>query len=176
MKKSVYAKLMSLFLVASLGFSVAACAEVPEINKGSDAFKVSYNEEVTDPAGAEDAGNSWTYISDADKAENYTINWYVDVSTWPIPTGKDAVSKRIKEVTGLTVKFETPVSDDGTKLNTMIAGNKLPDVISMPTSNLLTLSLLAKDGLVYDINGLADEIIHSRVLEQLPCFIHHICG
>ncbi|MBO4573487.1 MAG: hypothetical protein J5762_06995 [Clostridia bacterium] len=167
MKKSVYAKLMSLFLVASLGFSVAACDNIPKINNGDDAFDVSYNDEKLDPAGAADAGNSWTYISAADKAENYTINWYVDVSTWPMPTGKDAVSKRIKEVTGLTVKFETPVSDDGTKLNTMIAGNKLPDVISMPTSNLLTLSLLAKDGLVYDINGLADRYAHS-LYEHLP--------
>ena len=161
MKRSFTMKLFSMLAVAAIGLSVVACDSVPPINNEGFSDNVSYNDGVKDPAGAEDAGNSWTYISDADKAANYTVNWYVDVSTWPIPTGTDTVSKRIKEVTGLNVKFETPVQDDGTKLNTMIAGNKLPDVISVPTSNLLDISLLAKDGLIYDVNGLADRYAHS---------------
>ena len=108
--------------------------------------------------------NSWEYIDDK---EDLTIKWYVDVSSWVIPTGKDEVSKKIKEVTGIDVKFETPVADDGTKLSTMIAGNQLPDVISIPTSSTRIISSLAQQGYVYDINTLAQKWAPS-LYEHLP--------
>ena len=95
---------------------------------------------------------SWEYISD----EDYEIKWYVDVSSWVQPTGEDAISKYIKEKTGITVKFETPVTDDGTKLSTMIAGGIMPDVISLPSNKTLQLYQLAREGYVYDINTLAE--------------------
>lgn len=96
--------------------------------------------------------NSWEYIpEDVDM----TIEWYVDVSSWAIPAQNSVINK-IKEDTGITVKFETPVVDDGQKLATLIAGG-LPDVISVPTSNAKTLASLAQQGYVYDINMLADK-------------------
>jgi len=97
--------------------------------------------------------DSWNYIED----EDVEIKWYVDVSSWVQPTGEDAVSQHIKEVTGITVKFETPVADDGTKLATMIAGGVMPDVISIPSSKSLQLYQLAKQGYVYDLNTLAEK-------------------
>ena len=97
--------------------------------------------------------NSWEYIED----EDITIKWYVDVSSWVQPTGEDQISKYIYEKTGIKVKFETPVADDGTKLATMIAGGELPDVISLPTSQSLQIEKLASQGYVYDINTLAEK-------------------
>ncbi len=97
--------------------------------------------------------NSWEYIPES---ENLTIDWYVDVSSWPIPA-ENSVVKKIKEKTGITVKFSTPVTDDGQKLATMIAGGDLPDVISATTSSSKTLAGLAQQGYVYDINTLADK-------------------
>lgn len=97
--------------------------------------------------------NSWEYIQN----EDYTLNWYVDVSSWVQPTGADEVSKAIKKATGITVKFETPVSDDGTKLATMIAGGVLPDVISIPTNSTLQIYQLANQGYIYDLNTLAEK-------------------
>ena len=108
--------------------------------------------------------NSWEYL---DSSEEMTIKWYVDVSSWVIPTGVDEVSKYIKAKTGITVQFETPVADDGTKLTTMIAGNTLPDIISLPTSNVQDIASLAQQGYVYDINTLAEKWAPS-LLENLP--------
>lgn len=77
----------------------------------------------------------------------------MDVSSWAIPT-ENAVLKKIKEKTGISIRFVTPVQDDGQKLSTMIAGGDLPDVISVPTSKTQTLASLAQQGYVYDIDTL----------------------
>ena len=108
--------------------------------------------------------NSWEYL---DSSNEMTIKWYVDVSSWVIPTGVDEVSKYIKQKTGITVQFETPVADDGTKLTTMIAGGTLPDIISLPTSNVQDIASLAQQGYVYDINTLADKWAPT-LYENLP--------
>jgi len=164
--KKAFLKILAIISLTAVMFTSVACGGDPPPKIG----EVSYPDISADPISSGDDGevvDSWTYISDEDKAADYTVNWYVDVSTWPLPTGKDVVSARIKEVTGLTVKFETPVTDDGNKLPTMIAGDKLPDVISIPTSQSLNMSLLANDGLVYDINTLADRYARS-LYNHLP--------
>lgn len=127
---------------------LAACG-----NKGPDMgddnmAKLTYPDFAQTPGDK----NSWEYMGD----EELTINWYVDVSSWSIPTENDVIRK-IKEDTGITVKFTTPVMDDGQKLATMIAGEDLPDVISATTANSKTLASLAQQGYVYDINTLADK-------------------
>lgn len=85
------------------------------------------------------------------------INWYVDVASWNAPTGLDQVSQIIKQKTGISVNFDTPVTDDGQKLATMIAGGDLPDVMSIPTNQTQTITGLAQQGYVYDINTLASK-------------------
>ena len=127
---------------------LAACG-----NKGPDMgddnmAKLTYPDFAQTPGDK----NSWGYMGD----EELTINWYVDVSSWAIPAENDVIRK-IKEDTGITVKFTTPVTDDGQKLATMIAGEDLPDVISATTANSKTLASLAQQGYVYDINTLADK-------------------
>ena len=97
--------------------------------------------------------NSWEYIPEDN---DMTIEWYVDVCSWPIPAEND-VLRKIKEDTGISIHFTTPVQDDGQKLSTMIAGGDLPDVISTTTSKTQTLASLAQQGYVYDINTLADK-------------------
>lgn len=111
-----------------------------------------------------DEGNSWDHIEDG---TDYTIQWYVDVASWFPPNGLDVVSQVIKEKTGISVRFDTPVTDDGQKLATMIAGGDLPDVISTPTSQTQTLTGLAQQGYVYDINTLADKWAPS-LYDNLP--------
>jgi putative aldouronate transport system substrate-binding protein len=101
-----------------------------------------------------DDNNSWEYL---DGSDEMTITWYVDVASWNPPTGLDQVSQIIKEKTGITVIFDTPVTDDGQKLATMIAGGDMPDVISIPTDRTQTITGLAQQGYVYDINTLADK-------------------
>ena len=135
-----------LAFIGVFASTIIGC-DIPEENTGMASL--SYSDISETPS----VGNSWEYMGD----EEITINWYVDVSSWVIPTGFDEVSKEIKRVTGINVKFETPVSDDGQKLSTMIAGDLLPDVISVPTSQTRVISSLAQQGYVYDINTLADK-------------------
>lgn len=110
--------------------------------------------EYPDFAETPDAQESWKYI---DSNTDLTVKWYVDVASWNPPTGLDQVSAKIKEITGITVIFDTPVTDDGQKLATMIAGGTLPDIISIPTHQTQTLTGLAQQGYVYDINTLAQK-------------------
>ena len=97
--------------------------------------------------------NSWEYIPDDNDLK---IRWYVDVSSWPIPAD-NSVLRKIKEDTGISIEFTTPVQDDGQKLTTMIAGGDIPDIISVTSASTQMLSSLAQQGYVYDINTLADK-------------------
>ena len=125
--------------------------------------KLTYPDFAETPA---DKG-SWEYIpEDTDQ----TIEWYVDVSSWAIPT-ENAVLKKIKEKTGISIRFVTPVQDDGQKLSTMIAGGDLPDVISVPTSKTQTLASLAQQGYVYDIDTLQEKWAPS-LEKHLPEDVH----
>ena len=78
--------------------------------------------------------NSWEYLLDDNgkPKEQVTFEWYVNDSTFSWPGyGTDVVSRVIKEKTGVTLKFITPVTDDGQKLATMISGDILPDLVSI---------------------------------------------
>ncbi len=107
--------------------------------------------------------NSWEYLPENN---DMTIDWYVDVSSWPIPA-ENSVLRKIKEDTGITIRFMTPVTDDGQKLATMIAGGDLPDVISVSTASSRMLAQLAQQGYVYDINTLANKWAPS-LYDHLP--------
>lgn len=158
MKKGI--QLLAFSLVAAFAFSLcAACGQgesdrpkPSEVVTGTDddgMAQLRYPDYEETPSDK----NSWEYIPED---TDMTVDWYVDVSSWPIPA-ENSVKSKIKEVTGITVNFTTPVADDGTKLATMVAGDNLPDVISVPTANSQTLASLAQQGYVYDINTLADK-------------------
>lgn len=169
MQNKLLKNVLSIAFTSAMSVLLVACGgERPPmigpgggpIETGSDGMaKLEYPDFEETPADK----NSWEYIGD----EDITINWYVDVSSWVIPTGFDEVSKKIKDVTGITVKFETPVQDDGQKLSTMIAGGNIPDVISVPTSSTRIISSMAQQGYVYDINTLADKWAPS-LKQNLP--------
>lgn len=143
------AVIMAVFMLVSLVACTPGSGDIPD--KGDDNMaKLTYPDFPNTPSDK----NSWEYIEDG---TDITIDWYVDVSTWNAPTGVDAISKKIKEDTGISVRFDTPVTDDGQKLSTIVAGKKMPDVITLTTSNTSWLSSLAQQGYVYDINTLAEK-------------------
>lgn len=149
MKKVWKAISLSMLAVFALQCFVG-CGKGPGRETGEDGMaKLTYPEYEETPSDK----NSWEYIPEGN---DMTIDWYVDVSSWPIPTD-NSVKRKIKEKTGITVNFTTPVTDDGTKLATIVAGEDMPDVISVPTSSSKTLASLAQQGYVYDINTLADK-------------------
>lgn len=77
--------------------------------------------------------DSWEYFKDENgNIEDWDLEWYVNDSTFSWNSyGSDRVSQVLYEKTGVKIKFTTPVTDDNSKLSTLISGNKLPDVISV---------------------------------------------
>ncbi len=150
MKKKL-CRCLSLALSILMLLGAAGCNNEPPAPIGDDGFaQLTYPDFPQTPSDK----NSWEYLEN----EDYVIEWYVDVAAWAPPTGTDAISKKIKEDTGITVKFRTPVQDDGQMLATMIAGgDTMPDVLSVPTNKNAQLSMLAQQGYVYDINTLAEK-------------------
>lgn len=117
---------------------------------GADATELKYPDYPTANADTE----SWEQWEDYDPSQ-IKIDWYVDYSSFAW-TGADAsiVSNMIKEKTGVSINFMTPVNDDGTQLNTLIAGNKLPDVITILANGAERVQL-AEENYVYPINELS---------------------
>ena len=101
--------------------------------------------------------DSWEYFKDENgNVESWDIEWYVNDSTFAWNSyGSDRVSQILKEKTGVSIKFTVPVTDDGQKLSTMIAGNKLPDVISVQCW-YQQCSQLASQGYLYPLDGLIE--------------------
>lgn len=148
--KKLFAGFLTAVCAGSFVLPMAACngETMPPIGEDGMA-ELTYPDFEETPSDK----NSWEYIPEDN---DMTIEWYVDVSSWPIPAEND-VLRKIKEDTGISIHFTTPVQDDGQKLSTMIAGGDLPDVISTTTSKTQTLASLAQQGYVYDINTLADK-------------------
>lgn len=98
--------------------------------------------------------DSWTQIDRSDRLE---INWFVDIAGWNsnLLSGDSVVARKIREMTGITVNFIVPLTDDGSQLNTLIAANKLPDIVTLNQSSAEQ-RLLADEGYLYPIDGLAE--------------------
>ena len=97
---------------------------------------------------------SWEQWEDYDPSQ-IEIDWYVDYSSFAWAGAESSiVSNLIKEKTGITINFMTPVNDDGQQLNTLIAGNKLPDVITILANGAERVQL-AEEEYVYPINELS---------------------
>ncbi|MEG1923964.1 MAG: hypothetical protein RR307_05855, partial [Clostridia bacterium] len=151
MKKRILNIILVVVLSAVLIFGLVSCKKDEEPPIGNDGMAIlKYPDFPQTP----DAENSWNYI---EEGTDLTIDWYIDVATWGIPTAINKVSEQIKKATGITIKFTNPVLDDGQMLSTIIASGDLPDVMSVPTSNTAKLSALAVQGYVYDINTLAQK-------------------
>ena len=100
--------------------------------------------------------------------EEINITWYVDDPTFSWSGNKSSIiSDEIKRLTGINLNIITPVNSDGSKLQTMIAGNALPDVISIESYSD-TVQQLAEGGYVYPLNPIMDK--------WAPSFYEHFKG
>ena len=63
--------------------------------------------------------------------EDICFNWYINYE-WYNDEWKDSeVAQAITEKTGVTVNFKTPVGNSSNTLDTLIASNELPDMITL---------------------------------------------
>lgn len=94
--------------------------------------------------------------SGAYPGEEVTFDWYINYSWFNTEWGQNAVSKAITEKTGVNINFITPQGNEEEKLNSLIAGKSLPDLITLgwwePKINEMI-----QGNMVYALNELADK-------------------
>ena len=90
------------------------------------------------------------------EAEEVTLNWYVNFSWFTTPFGGNAVSKKIKEDTGININFITPKGNENEKFNALISSGTLPDIITLGWWETQVNEMISK-GMVYPLNQLAEE-------------------
>ncbi|MCQ2598283.1 MAG: extracellular solute-binding protein [Treponema sp.] len=74
-----------------------------------------------------DKAPGWTL----NKADPIKLDWYINFSWFARHWGDSQVSKYITEKTGVDVNFIVPAGNEAEKLNAMIAGDALPDLITL---------------------------------------------
>lgn len=130
-------------LLASLCLMLLACAAFAEEMDGSaiDWESIGWQ---PDPETIE-----WK-----DKTDPITLSYYVNFSwfglNWDDPTA-ELMTKR----TGVDLEFSKPVADDGQKLNMMIAGNTLPDIMTLDRNDAAIKTMIDAD-MLYPIDELIE--------------------
>lgn len=69
----------------------------------------------------------WTLNKD----DPITFDWYINFSWFARHWGDSKVSKYITEKTGVDINFIVPAGSEAEKLNAMIAGDALPDILTL---------------------------------------------
>lgn len=85
-----------------------------------------------------------------------TFDWYINFSWFARHWGDSKVSKYITEKTGVNVNFIVPAGNEAEKLNTMIAGDALPDLITLGWYEG-QVPMMIDSGLVYALDELAEK-------------------
>ncbi len=134
----------SLLLAAALLLGVTGCGGLGGFGGGSE---LKYPDTPNTPADKD----SWEYAD-----EEITIDWFVNYSWFSYPNcGADIISQKIKEKTGISVRFQAPVDESGELLNLMIAGESLPDVISIQ-AHTAKATQIAAEGYAFPLDVLAE--------------------
>lgn len=84
------------------------------------------------------------------------LQWYVNFSWFNTPWGEDITSQTITEETGVDIEFIVPAGNEAEKLNTMIASDTLPDILTLGWYEGQVNEIISSD-MVYALNELADE-------------------
>lgn len=90
------------------------------------------------------------------KDKKITFDWYINFSWFARHWGDSKVSKYITGKTGVDVNFIVPAGNEAEKLNTMIAGDALPDLITLGWYEG-QVPMMIDSGLVYALDELAED-------------------
>lgn len=85
-----------------------------------------------------------------------TLDWYINYSWYTSMWDTGEFSQYIEEKTGVKANFIIPSGNETEKINTMIAGDTLPDIITLEAGSP-ALQEMVKAGLLYPLNDLADK-------------------
>ena len=136
MKKKFYSLLLALLLV-SLAASFIGCSKTDE------------QVVMTETMNADEPG----WMKDTSPV---TFDWYLHFSWFPNKWGVDPLSKYVTEKTGVNINFIVPAGSENEKLNTLIAGDQLPDFITLGWWEGLYKDMIDGD-MVYALDELAEQ-------------------
>lgn len=92
----------------------------------------------------------------AENGENTQLDWYINFSWYNTPWGGNAVSEAITEKTGVDIRFISPDGNESVTLDALIAGDKLPDLVTLGWWEPQLNEIIGAD-MAYALNELADQ-------------------
>jgi len=161
MKKS-YTRLLALMLLIAMAMTAVGCKKEnkePVNNKATEATSSVETKEDAEEKAADESGSEegevvpgWQQHAD-DKVD---LTWYINFSWFTTPWGENLVSKTITEETGVNVEFVVPAGNEAEKLNSLIASDSLPDLITLGWWEP-QVGQMIEDGMVYALDELAEQ-------------------
>lgn len=155
-------KWIALLLVFTMLFSLAACGEKKEKPTGAEPT-VGATTEPTKAAdgttdGTKDTNNQEEVVPGWQKnaSDKVDLTWYINFSWFTTPWGENLVSKTITEETGCNIEFIVPAGNEAEKLNSLIASDSLPDLLTLGWWEG-QVNQMIEDGMVYALDELATQ-------------------
>ncbi len=149
-KKQLAAGTVVLSLLT--GFAGCGARDTAEVPKEQDVQETQDTEANASDA-AEEITPAWKTLGQS--GEKVTFDWYVNFSWYGSAWGGNVVSDKITEDTGVDINFITPMGNEQEKLNSLIASDSLPDLITLGYWES-ALDDMINNGQVYALNELAD--------------------
>lgn len=138
--------LVSVFCVGCAGTG-AVSQKVPDV-----VFSGRLPSEKVEEAQSMEIPPGWKLHAD----DPVTLDWYINFSWFTSPWGGNLVSDTITKETGVNVNFITPAGNESEKLNSLVASDTLPDVITLAWSEPQVGEMISND-MVYALDELAGQ-------------------
>lgn len=167
MKRKKFKKTWALILCAAVTAGLlGGCADGAPETKTASKTQTDSKQESGEAASVSDfqAEMDWEKINwhadpeDLEWKEDTSpvmLDYYVNFA-WFSLNWTDAAAERVTAKTGVDLNFTKPVADDGQKLNMMIAGNQLPDIMTLD-KNDPALKTMAEAGMLWSMEDLIDQ-------------------
>ncbi|WP_105616572.1 extracellular solute-binding protein [Vallitalea okinawensis] len=150
--------LAMVLIVALMGVFLTACSEQKTEQTQSQSEKKDPSEpsEIAEKVEEAKVANEEIQPSYLDDTSPITLDWYINFSWFPTKWGGDATSEYITEKTGVSINYIVPAGNEAEKINSMIAGDTLPDLITLGWWESQVDAMIQGD-LVYALDELAEE-------------------
>lgn len=154
-------KWIALLLVFSMLFSLAACGKKNDKPTVADPTlgatqPTKAAEGTTD--GTKDNNNPEEVVPgwQTNASDKVDLTWYINFSWFTTPWGENLVSKTITEETGCNIEFIVPAGNEAEKLNSLIASDSLPDLLTLGWWEG-QVNQMIEDDMVYALDELATQ-------------------
>jgi putative aldouronate transport system substrate-binding protein len=128
MKKN-FKKALALLLVLIMAASSFGCEREENDIMGNAPTITDVLKKLDDSSSinTDEAVPGWQ-LNAADKVD---LTWYINLSWFTTPWGENLISKTISEETGVNIEFVVPAGNETEKLNSLIASDSLPDIVTL---------------------------------------------